>query len=279
MAAPKYHELLSPLLQGLHELGGSASVPELEAVVAKIVGLSEADATVIHKGNRTKFSYNLAWARTYLKRFGLLENSERGVWSLTEQGQMTKSVVREEVIRKVQSEDREARLAAAAGTEEEELVEDLSWQDAALEAVKSMRPEAFERLCQRLLRESGFIQVQVTGRSGDGGIDGRGVVKLGGILSFHVIFQCKRYKDSVGPGAIRDFRGAMVGRADKGLFITTGSFTRDARSEAQRDGAPPLDLIDGDELVVMLKDMKLGIHIQQKIVEDVIVDASWFAKF
>lgn len=138
-----------------------------------------------------------------------------------------------------------------------------------------MPPDAFERLCQRLLRESDFIQVEVTGRTGDGGIDGRGVVKLGGLLSFHVIFQCKRYRDTVSSSAIRDFRGAMVGRADKGLFLTTGTFSRDAKAEAQRDGAPPLDLIDGDELVVMLKEMRLGIEVKQKVTEDVIVKREW----
>src|SRR5262249_18295035 len=129
-----------------------------------------------------------------------------------------------------------------------------------------------------LLRESGFIQVEVTGRAGDGGIDGRGVVRIGGVLSFHVIFQCKRYKDSVSASVVRDFRGAMVGRADKGLLITTGTFTRDARAEAQRDGAPPLDLIDGEELVQRLKDLRLGINVIQRIAEDVEVDADWFQK-
>ena len=279
MSAPKYHELFNPLLQGLRELGGSASITELEDTVSKGMELNEADATEIHKGNRSKFSYNLAWARTYLKRFGLLENSARGVWALSEQGLKTEAVVPEEVIRRVQEEDRTARAAEEDSVEEPESVQEMRWQDAALNAVKGIAPEAFERLCQRLLRESGFIQVEVTGRSGDGGIDGRGVVKLGGILSFHVIFQCKRYKESVGAGAIRDFRGAMVGRADKGLFITTGAFTRDARLEAQRDGAPPLDLIDGDELILMLKDMQLGVHIRQKIIEEITVDVNWFTTF
>ena len=142
-----------------------------------------------------------------------------------------------------------------------------------------MPAESFERLCQRLLRESGFIQVEITGRSGDGGIDGRGVVKLGQIISFHVHFQCKRYRDSISSPLIRDFRGAMVGRADKGIFITTGSFTRDARQEALRDGAPPLDLIDGDDLVKMLKTFRLGVTVREKIVEEVSVDKRWFETF
>jgi restriction system protein len=131
-------------------------------------------------------------------------------------------------------------------------------------------------LCQRLLRESGFIQVEVTGRSGDGGIDGRGVVRVGGVLSFHVIFQCKRFKDTVSAAVVRDFRGAMVGRADKGLLITTGTFTRDARAEAQRDGAPPLDLIDGEELVQKLKDLGLGIEVTARVIEEVHVKKDWF---
>jgi restriction system protein len=281
MAAPKYYELFNPLLAALRELGGSASIPELEESVSRILGLSDDDINQIHKGNRTKFSYNLAWARTYLKRYGLLDNSDRGVWSLSDRGIATERVVSEDVTRTVQQEDRIAREGAADAEEEQEtpeMVKDLRWQDEALEALKQMTPDAFERLCQRLLRESGFIQVEVTGRSGDGGIDGKGVVKLGGILSFHVIFQCKRYRDSASSGAIRDFRGAMVGRADKGLFITTGTFTRDARLEAQRDGAPPLDTIDGDELVIMLKDLRLGIEVRARTVEEVSVHREWFQK-
>ena len=281
MAVPKYYELFNPLLQALRELGGSASIPEQEEAVARLLSLSEDEVNEIHRGNRTKFGYKLGWARTYLKRYGLLENSDRGVWALTEEGASVDGVVPEEVVRMVQQQGRIAREEleeAEAEQETPEMVEELRWQDAALQALREMAPDAFERLCQRLLRESGFIQVEVTGRSGDGGIDGKGVVKLGGILSFHVSFQCKRYQGSVSSGAIRDFRGAMVGRADKGLFLTTGTFTRDARAEAQRDGAPPLDMIDGDELVVMLKDLRLGIEVRSRTIEEVSVNREWFQK-
>jgi restriction system protein len=278
MAVPRFYELFNPLIQALKELGGSGSIQELEETVARIMNLSEEDVSLIHRGNRTKFSYNLAWARTYLKRYGVLENSDRGVWALSETGLRTVSVDPDEVKRAVQNEDRAIREGLDEAEEEDspELVEELRWQDEALDAVKSMTPQAFERLCQRLLRESGFIQVEVTGRVGDGGIDGKGIVKLGGIVSFHVIFQCKRYQDSVSSPAIRDFRGAMVGRADKGLFLTTGTFTRDARLEAQRDGAPPLDLIDGEELVVMLKEMRLGIDV--RMIEEISINREWFQK-
>ncbi len=139
-----------------------------------------------------------------------------------------------------------------------------------------MKPAAFERLCQRILKDSGFIKVDVTGRSGDGGIDGIGVLRLN-LLSFHVFFQCKRWKGSVGASTIRDFRGAMVGRADKGLVMTTGTFTVDARKEATRDGAPAIDLVDGETLCELLKSLKIGVSIRK--VEHVLVEQDAFLDF
>ena len=129
------------------------------------------------------------------------------------------------------------------------------------------------------MRETGFIQVEVTGRTGDGGIDGRGIAKINGILSFYIIFQCKKYqaKSKVGSKEIRDFRGAMVGRTDKGLFITTSTFTRDAIAEATRDGAPVIDLIDGEKLAEKLKELSLGLKVELK--ESVTVDETWFKNF
>jgi len=272
MPAPTYDALIEPLFTAMHELGGSASIDEQEGRVAAIMDLSEEDLSEIHRGDKTKFSYRLAWARTYLKRYGVLNNSSRGIWALTAKGQETKGINRDTVKKLIQSQEnrrRKKKEDAPPGLEE------LEWQDNALEVVKSISPDAFERLCQRILRESGFTHVQVTGRSGDGGVDGKGVVRIGGMLSFHVIFQCKRYKGSISPSVVRDFRGAMVGRADKGLLITTGTFTREARKEAQRDGTSPIDLIDGDDLVLMLKELGLGITVKEKIVEEVDIDEDY----
>jgi restriction system protein len=275
MAIPTYDNLFNPLLRAIRDLGGSASIPEQERVVAESLGLSDKETSEIHRGNRTKLSYRLAWARNYLKRFGLLENSERGIWSLTTEGLKQDQVDREEVNKFVRSLER--------GQKKKEKEQDFddspaNWEDDLLELIKRIDPSAFERLCQRLLRESGFIQVEVTGRSGDGGIDGKGVVRIGGVLSFHVLFQCKRYRGSVSPSVIRDFRGALVGRADKGLILTTGTFSKDARLEAQRDGAPPIDLIDGEELVAKLKDLHIGVEVKQKIVEEVTINLNYFSQ-
>jgi restriction system protein len=275
MPIPTYDGLFNPLLRAMRELGGSASVAEQEDKVAQLLDLSEEEASEIHRGNRSKLSYRLAWARNYLKRAGLLENSARGVWALTGQGRAEEKVDAKTINRLVKSLDAEA-VSTLEKREKGAPPPESRWEDEALETIKQISPKAFETLCQRLLRESGFIQVEVTGRSGDGGIDGRGVVRVSGILSFHVIFQCKRYKDTVSAAAVRDFRGAMVGRADKGLLISTGTFTRDARAEAQRDGAPPLDLIDGEELVQKLKDLRLGIDVSARMVEQVSVNKDWF---
>lgn len=279
----KYDDLLNSLLTALHNLGGSGSVEELEEQVATILNLTEEQVNEIHRGNTSKLTYRLAWARNYLKRFGLLENSSRGVWALTEEGLKTKSVDKEVVKRKVVADDRQERLSKNKKSKTEEHEEDeneseeiqkFTWQEEIIEELQNITPSGFERLCQRLLRELGFQNVEVTGQTNDGGIDGKGMLRIGGVLSFHVIFQAKRYKGSVSPSLVRDFRGAMIGRADKGLVITTGTFTREAKREAQRDGAPPIDLMDGNELAEKLKELKLGIDIE--LVEKVNIKRDWF---
>ncbi|MDH4226263.1 MAG: restriction endonuclease [Deltaproteobacteria bacterium] len=277
MAVPTYDGLIAPTVQAMKQLGGSASVDELEEVVARNLNLSEKDVNDIHRGNITKLSYRMAWARTYLKNYGVLENSSRGVWALTSEGRRIERVDSKEVVRRVKEvqkkrsdvEDEDSDLGA-------DIVGEVNWKDGLLEVLKSVSPGAFENLCKRLLRESGFVNVEVTGKSGDGGIDGKGVVKLGNLLSFHVAFQAKRWKDVVGPSVIRDFRGAMQGRADRGIVITTGVFTRDARNEAQRDGAIPVDLVDGEELAERLKNLSLGVDVKKEVVERVTVNKDWF---
>ncbi len=278
---PTYDSMMNPLLEALRSLGGSGTIEEIDGKVAEIMNLSDEQLEILQdpdKGSRTKFEYRLAWTRTYLKNYGLLENSTRGVWALTSVGRKTEKVDEKEVVKTVREKQKEERTSEhidAGGNEEPEIAE--TWRDQALNKLLEIDPSAFERLVQRLLRESGFVQVQVTGKSGDGGIDGKGIMKLGGLLGFHVIFQCKRYKGSVSASQIRDFRGAMIGRADKGLFVTTGSFTKDAIREASRDGASPIDLIDGDLLVDKLKEFGLGINTKIIEVEKISIDSDWFS--
>jgi restriction system protein len=273
---------MNPAIAALHSLGGSASIPELVEKVISDLKLPPAVVEQPHGRGFTEVEYRLAWVRTYLKKYGLFDNSARGVWSLTPKGRETKAVDPQQVVKTVRSLVAAERAAAPAedsapGTHATNEVEAdaPAWQEQLLERLLAMAPASFERLCMRVLRESGFIQAEVTGRSGDGGIDGYGVVRLVGMLSFRVSFQCKRYRDNVGASIVRDFRGAMMGRAEKGLIITTGGFTRDARQEATRDGATVIDLIDGELLAVKLKELALGV--KTKMVEAVEVDEQWFS--
>jgi len=275
---PTFDELMNPTVQALKRLGGSASIDELVPEIVRLIGLPQEVADVPHgTTGRTELEYRSAWARTYLRKAGLIENSERGIWALTPGGSNVSSLDGRQIARDVAKQFQLDRAtdnepSGALGAEEPET--GISWQDRLLAVLQAMDPVAFERLCQRILRESGFIEVEVTKRSGDGGIDGHGTIRIGGLISFNVLFQSKRYKGNIGPDTVRDFRGAMVGRADKGLIISTGGFTLEARREATRDGAPPIDLIDGRLLVEKLKELKLGV--KTNLVEHVEVLDGWF---
>jgi restriction system protein len=269
---PSFDAMMNPLMKALVGLGGSGTVEEIFHKVSEIMNFPDDMLAVLHnpeKGGVTEIEYRLAWTRTYLKAFGILENSARGVWALTTLGAKLGQVDERKVVSIVRDmHKKKEREGVGEGVERGER----EWRELLLEAVHEMSPAAFERLAQRMLRESGFIQVEVTGRSGDEGIDGKGILRIGGLLGFNVLFQCKRYKGSVSSSQVRDFRGAMIGRADKGLLITTGSFTRDAIHEATRDGAPPIDLIDGDQFAEKLKELGLGVKIRKVEVEEITID-------
>ena len=263
---PRYEDLLWPTLKALEKEGGSASIRELSERVAAYLALPDEILEVAHKdGPQSEVDYRAAWARTHLKFIGAVDNTSRGVWTITEIGRRIRT---EEELRHLNRQERAKRreLRRTGDDEVDAETSELDWQGVLLDIVRRVKPDAFERLCQLVLRESGFTKVEVTGRSGDGGIDGAGVLRVN-LISFHVRFQCKRFKGSVGAPEIRDFRGAMVGRADKGLFISTGSFTKDAEREAVRDGAPAIDLIDGIALCSLLKSLSLGVSTTTRTVE------------
>lgn len=282
---PPYNELLWPTLLAVRTLGHTATLDEIDERVIAEQGFTDEQVAVLHKdGPRSEIEYRLAWARTYLKGMGTLANAARGVWETTPVGrELTENEIeplRREYLARLR--DARARRAAAADSigpdsePESDVGEIDDWREELLQVMLAMPPDAFERLSQRLLRAAGFINTKVTGRSGDGGIDGAGVYRLS-LVSFPVFFQCKRYKGSVGPEKVRDFRGAMAGRGDKGLLITTGTFTAEAKKEATREGAPPIDLIDGERLCELLKDHQLGVRTVARVVEDTEVLREFFS--
>lgn len=270
---PTFDAMLLPTVQALKILGGSGTTEEIYDKVAQILNLPDHVLEISHGStSQGAVEYRLAWSRTYLKKYGLIENSARGVWSLVSMSIDLDNLDAKDIVKSVREVDKKKIAPKNSSVPVEmsddsesgasaEVLEEIAWHQQLHNLLLSLSPDAFERLTQRMLRESGFIQVQVTGKSGDGGIDGVGIARINGFLSFHVLFQCKRYQGSVTASQVRDFRGAMQGRTDKGLLITTGTFTRDAMKEATRDGAPPIDLIDGEQLVLRLKELGLGIKI------------------
>lgn len=279
---PAYNDMMQELFQAIKELGGSGTIKEIDDKTIEILGLSPDILAVMHgDSSKSEVEYRLAWTRTYMKKVGILENSTRGVWALTTSGRELQAINSEEIVKKVREmtslkvKDTEKFCLEDQNLENDgvDLPDEIqTWREKLKNVLKNLKPDAFERLTQRLLRESGFIQVKVTGRTGDGGIDGMGTIKLNGIISFHMLFQCKRYVGTVSASEIRDFRGAMQGRTDKGLFITTGKFSSSAIEEANRPGTTPIDLIDGDELVEKLRELQLGVA----PVNDYIIDDAWF---
>ncbi len=265
---PTRNELMNPTIEAIRKLGGSANTDEIYEKIVEDLQLSDSLLEVVDgKTGQSGLQYNLAWVRTVLKNKGILTKGGKGIWVLNGDNQIN---IANEIRPKIKkAEDQDA---------EEEVTESEKWKKDVIEIItERLTPNAFERLIQRVLREKGFSQVEVTGKTGDGGIDGRGIAKINGILSFHIIFQCKRYKGKVCSSEIRDFRGAMVGRTDKGLFITTGTFTRDAIREANRDGAPAIDLMDGDKIAEKLKELNLGVDVELR--EHISINKKWFDTF
>ena len=278
----QFAQYINPLLAVLRELGGSAKAAEARSAVAKYLALPDDVLEERLESGSSRFDNQVSWARFYLVRCGYMDSSRRGVWALTEKGRNAGNLTDDEVRAIVHQVS--ARGGSKAGSNRTVIIE----QDAPspeeatgfyrvqlAHLMQDLPPAGFERLCQRLLREAGFEEVTVTGRSGDGGIDGVGVLELNAFVSFKVLFQCKRYAGSVGAPIIRDFRGAMVGRADKGLILTTGTFTVDARREAVRDGVPPIELVDGEKLIDLFEDLELGLRPRQTYE----VDDSFFDEF
>lgn len=270
--SPTQLELVEPTFSALVELGGSATISEIYERVVAMLKLPDSVIDEPHKGNasqQTELEYQLAWARTRLKNYGAINNSKRGVWMITPEFADKTSISRSDVTEYI----KKTKLAGKTDAEAEKILNDGDptddgidapeelepWKTELADTLHNMNPYAFERLAMLLLRECGFSQVRVTKKSGDGGIDGTGKLRINGIFSFNVAFQCKRYTGSVSAGDIRDFRGSLTTDIEKGIFITTGTFTRAAREEASNAGKQQIDLIDGTEFIGKLIEYRLGV--------------------
>lgn len=273
---PQYSNLIMPTFIALKKLGGSGTNDEILNQVINDLNLPDEVADITHNGNvnQSELSYRLAWARTYLANYGAIQNSARSVWSITPDFVSVDVLDEKEVVAFVVKKNAEKKSRTAIVTtpkvlpeddeplnDDEEFPDEIKpWKERLAGILQKMDPYGFERLTQRVLRECGFSQVEVTKKSGDGGIDGTGKLKINGIFSFNVAFQCKRYSGVVGAPDIRNFRGSLTTNIEKGLFITTGTFSKAARDEACSPGKQQLDLLDGEEFINKLTEYEIGVH-------------------
>ena len=274
--SPTYRELMIPTYNALKKLDGSGTNQEICTQVIKDMNLPDAVVDETHLGNvnQTELEYQLAWARTYMKNFGIIVNSARSVWSITSQYTGNRELDPSEIIAALAEKNAQKRAEKISKTDktqdkpEDEILENddvefpdeiKPWKIKLAEVLQNMDPYGFERLAQRVLRECGFTQVEVTKKSGDGGIDGTGKLKINGIFSFNVAFQCKRYKGQVSASDIRDFRGSLTTDIEKGVLITTGTFTKAAKEEASNPGKQQIDLIDGEEFINKIAEYGIGV--------------------
>jgi restriction system protein len=280
---PQFLQFCIPIIETLKELGGSGQPKEVTNAVLERLNISEQEQAQTNKNGGSRVRNQVAWARFYLVKADLLDASRRGVWALTEKSRTThlsRNAV-SQLFKDVQAGFPAKDQKPKAVDDETEIIPpavesgDGAGTPTLLEVLRSLSPGGFERVSQRLLRESGFERVIVTGKSGDGGIDGHGILQVNPFVSFTVLFQCKRYAGAVSASQVRDFRGAMMGRADKGIIITTGTFTTEATKEARRDGAPPIELVDGETLGQMFERLELGV--KPKTVYE--VDEAFFEEY
>ena len=283
LKGPEFIRFFKPLLEVLQSLGGSGTSSEVTDLVIEKMEIPEKELEVVLKSGTPRVKNQIQWSRMYLVNADLIDSSQRGIWSLTEKGLKTKLNNHEEVYRLYKSIQTRFNKTKQE-TDDQPVIDfdagndvdiDQKHRDDLMTILQKLSPDGFERLCQRLLRESGFKKVIVTGKSGDGGIDGEGILEINPLMSFKVLFQSKRYQGAVSSSQIRDFRGAMMGRADKGIIITTGRFTQNAKKEAIRDGAPPIELVDGEALLDLFEKNELGLK-PKKVFE---IDYEFFDDF
>ena len=291
---PRFSQLIVPTFIALQELGGSGKNDEILDQIISDLKIPDEIADIQHKGrtNKSELSYQADWARTYLRIYGVIENSARSVWSITpdyvsvaslDPKLIVDTVVKENRSRRNKKDSLSAKPSKTYETPEDddpsndyaEYPDEIKpWREQLADILQNMDPYGFERLAQRVLRECGFSQVEVTKKSGDGGIDGTGKLKINGIFSFNVAFQCKRYSGVVGAPAIRDFRGSLTTSIEKGVLITTGTFSKAAREEAASPGKQQIDLVDGEDFINMIAEYGIGV----KEVKTYEIDESFFNK-
>lgn len=272
---PKFVQYFQPVIDGLRDLGSSAKPKEVYAWIAEHHDIPKAEIEGTTKGGQSKFENKVGWARFYLAKAGMIDTEQRGVWVLTEKGRKAKLSHTEayDLFKTIhdgfpRNDGKDAKAEPktivededASAPDENTYLNQDEIQERLVDILKGLTPKGFEEFCARLLRHIGFENVKVTGESGDQGIDGEGYLLINRFVRTKVMFQSKRYDKTVGPEKIREFRGAIQGKAERGIFLTTGTFTKGARETAAQENATAIELVDIDRLLELLIEENLGVR-------------------
>jgi restriction system protein len=291
LKGPKFIQYFQPVIDGLRGLGSSAKPREVYAWISEHFSVPKEEIEETTKGGQSRFENKVGWARFYLAKGGLIDAEQRGVWVLTEAGRKANlshddaynlfrtihdGFQRDEgdLGGRTASEKTGDDVDASAPDETTYLNQD-AVQEELVRILRSITDKGFEELSARLLRHIGFENLKVTGQTGDHGIDGEGYLLINRFVRIKVMFQCKRYKNAVQAKEIRDFRGAIQGRAERGIFLTTGTFTKGARQEAARENTTTVELVDIDRLLELLIEESLGVHETKALT----IDREFFAAY
>ena len=264
MKGPEFLKYINPVLTTLQENGGAGNSSNVIEQIVENLGITEEELEDATSNGQSRIRNQIQWARFYLFKAGIIDNAQRGIWRLTNEG-LEKKLSDNDVYDLFKGVQESVKIISTATPKKPELkfeetaTEDEEHTVGLLNLIQNLPAAGFEKLCKRLLTEIGINEITITGGTRDQGIDGKGIVKLNDVVSLNIVFQCKRYKETVSPHHVRDFRGAMQGRGEKGLIITTGRFTKEAKNEASRDGVTPIELIDGDRLVELFEKHHLGL--------------------
>lgn len=275
---PEFVGLFSPVIDTLRDLGDSGKPKEVSELIAKRLKISDEELSRTNKRGQSRFENQVHWARFYLAKAGLIDMSRRGVWTLTKAGREARmdhqqalsifNEVHQKFPRGTPEPEPEGTNEYAEAPPDEQTRTDRDFRTEMVDMLQSLSADGFERLCMLVLREVGFEEVTVTGRSGDGGIDGIGTLRVNPLASDRVVFQCKKHTRQISPNYVREFRGSMDGRATRGIFLATSTFSAEARREAERLGVAPIEMVDLDRLIGLMKDVGLGVVARQEFSVD-----------
>jgi restriction system protein len=277
------------ILTALRQMNGVAKAGAVKAAVVQAVSdAGESMNDQMLASGVPKYQNDIYWARMYLVNAGLLEPAKtagHGTWKLTTLGwesaedMQTAAAIYYQTASKGGKNKDETDMPAPSGDDLQQDIEGtVDWQVQLKEILWSLSDQGFEHLCAAIMTANGLDQIKVTGKSGDKGIDGMGLMYLDGasLVSIRVAWQCKRYTTgSVRSMEVRNFRGSMDHKTDHGIIFTTSTFTPDAMAESVDLGKTPIRLVPLDQLIQTLKDLKLGVGPAPEHV----IDASFFEQY